>query len=184
MSSATLQPVRDVCERLGIEPTPRMLCASVVDQRMADYRQIGGWKFDEEYRLVISTSRFGIGQKEDSNKTPLGLHRIAEKIGGDSPVGSVFESRKIIGTVTDKPNASIAHRIMWLEGLEPGFNQGGKVDTHARYVYIHGVGDESTMGQPASRGCLHMAASDLIPFYERTPSGSLLWISDAPLGQI
>ena len=83
MSSATLQPVRDVCERLGIEPTPRMLCASVVDQRMADYRQIGGWEFDEEYRLVISTSRFGIGQKEDSNKTPLGLHRIAEKIGGD-----------------------------------------------------------------------------------------------------
>ena len=184
MSAAALQPIREACERNGIEPTPTLLWASVADQRMAEFRQVAGWGYAEERCLIISTSRFGIGQAEDSNKTPLGLHRIAEKIGGDSPVGSVFESRKIIGTVTDKPNAPIAHRIMWLEGLEPGFNQGGKVDTHARYVYIHGVGDESTMGQPASRGCLHMAASDLIPFYERTPSGSLLWISDAPLGQI
>ena len=62
-------------------------------------------------------------------------------------------------------------------------NQGGNVDTHARYVYIHGVGDETEIGQPASRGCLHMAAADLLPFHDRTPSGTLLWIMETPLGQ-
>ena len=102
---------------------------------------------------------------------------LAEKIGGDSPAGSVFERREIIGTVAELPEAPIAHRILWLDGLEPGLNQGGDVDTHARYVYIHGVGDESTIGQPASRGCIHLAAADLLPFYDRTPSGTLLWIA-------
>ena len=47
MSAATLQPAREVCERLGIEPTPRLLVASVADQRLAEYRQVAGWEFIE-----------------------------------------------------------------------------------------------------------------------------------------
>ena len=182
MSASTLQPVREACERNGIEPTPTLLLASVADQRMAEFRQVAGWEYAEERRLIISTSRYGVGQAEDTNKTPLGLHRIAEKIGGGLPAGAVFESREVVGTVAEQPKAAIAHRILWLDGLEPGFNQGGTVDTHARYVYIHGVGDESTLGQPASRGCIHLAATDLLPFYARTPSGTLLWISEASFG--
>jgi hypothetical protein len=76
------------------------------------------------------------------------------------------------------PDGAIAHRILWLEGLEPGFNRGGNVDTFRRYVYIHGFGDESTLGRPASCGCLHLAASDLMPLYERVPVGTLVWISE------
>lgn len=182
MSVDTVQPIREACERHGIEPTQTLLWASVEDQQMAEFRQVAGWEFVEERRLVISTSRFGIGQTEDSNKTPLGLHRIAEKFGDRLPAGAVFESREVVGTVAEQPKAGIAHRILWLDGLEPGFNQGGNVDTHARYVYIHGVGDETTLGQPASRGCLHLAAIDLLPFYDRTPSGTLLWIAEAAFG--
>ena len=182
MSASTLQPIREACERHGIEPTPTLLWASVADQRMVEFRQVVGWEYAEERRLVISTSRFGVGQVEDTNKTPLGLHRIAEKFGDVLPAGAVFESREVVGTVAEKPKAGIAHRILWLEGLEPGFNQGGNVDTHARYVYIHGVGDESTLGQPASRGCIHLAATDLLPFHDRTPTGTLLWISEVALG--
>jgi hypothetical protein len=181
MSTDTLQPIREACERHGIEPTMTLLVASVADQRMAEYRQVAGWDFAEERRLIISTSRYGIGQEEHSNNTPLGLHRIAEKIGDGLPAGSVFESREIVGTVAEQPDAAIAHRILWLDGLEPGFNQGGDVDTHARYVYIHGVGDESTLGQPASSGCLHLAAADLLPLHDRTPTGTLLWITEGPL---
>ena len=182
MSASTLQPVREACERNGIEPTPTLLWASVADQRMVEYRQADGWEFVEDQRLIISTSRYGVGQAQDTNKTPLGLHRIAEKFGDGLPAGAVFESREVVGTVAEQPVAAIAHRILWLEGLEPGFNQGGNVDTHARYVYIHGVGDESTLGQPASRGCIHLAAVDLLPFYDRTPNGTLLWIAEASLG--
>ena len=61
-----------------------------------------------------------------SNRTPLGLHRIAKKIGGRYPEGAVFVGRKLTGyTWQGQPNAPIAHRILWLEGLQPGFNRGG-----------------------------------------------------------
>jgi lipoprotein-anchoring transpeptidase ErfK/SrfK len=127
---------------------------------------------------AISSSRFGIGQQSGSNKTPLGLHRVARKIGAGYPIGTVFSSRKAIGsTWQGMPNAKIAHRILWLEGLEHGYNRGGAVDSYSRYIYIHGVGDETTIGRPASCGCIHMAASDLMPLFQRVGVGTLVWIS-------
>jgi L,D-transpeptidase catalytic domain len=132
-----------------------------------------------ENRYRISTSRFGISQVAGSNGTPLGLHRIAEKIGGGWPVGTVFKSRKPIGcTWRGMPDAKITTRILWLEGLEPGFNRGGNVDSHARYIYIHGTGDETTIGRPASCGCIHLAARDLVPLSDKLPAGTLVWISE------
>jgi hypothetical protein len=128
-------------------------------------------------KMRCSTSRFGMSQMEGSNGTPLGLHRIAEKIGGGWPVGTVFKGRKAIGyTWQGLPLAKITSRILWLEGLEPGFNRGGNVDTHARYIYIHGTGDEPTLGRPASPGCIHLAADDLLPLFDKLPSGTLVWI--------
>ena len=130
--------------------------------------------------MRCSTSRFGIGQAEGSHCTPLGLHRIAEKIGGGWPVGTVFESREPIGyTWRGMPDAKITTRILWLEGLEPGFNRGGNVDSHARYIYIHGTGDETTLGRPASGGCIHLAANDLVPLFDKLPIGTLVWISES-----
>ena len=130
-------------------------------------------------RYRCSTSKFGIGQTAGSNCTPLGLHRLAEKIGGGWPVGTVFKGRQPVGfTWQGMPLASITTRILWLEGLEPGFNRGGQVDSHARYIYIHGTGDEPTLGRPASHGCIHLAADDLIPLYDKLPVGTLVWISE------
>ena len=138
----------------------------------------------KDYKFVkkfpCSTSRFGIGQTEGSNCTPLGLHRIAEKIGAGEPAGTVFKSRQIIGH-TSQPefaDAKITTRILWLEGLEPGFNRGGNVDSHARYIYIHGTADQKSIGQPASHGCIHLADADLIPLFDLLPVGTLVWISE------
>jgi hypothetical protein len=133
------------------------------------------------YRLVrtfrCSTSRFGVGQLADSNCTPLGLHRIAEKIGGGWPVGTVFRSRRVVGfTWKGLPLAAITNRILWLDGLEPGYNRGGNVDSHARYIYIHGTGDEPTLGRLASPGCIHLATADLLTLFDKLPSGTLVWI--------
>jgi lipoprotein-anchoring transpeptidase ErfK/SrfK len=74
------------------------------------------------------------------------------------------------------PQATICHRILWLRGLQPGFNRGGSVDSFARFIYIHDFGDETTLGPPASHGCVHVAASDLMPLFDRTPVGTLVWI--------
>ncbi|MDP6892608.1 MAG: L,D-transpeptidase [Verrucomicrobiota bacterium] len=183
MSHSLLHTIREACEQHNVSPTPILLIASVADQRLTVLLQKREWSFSEEQQIIISTSRFGVGQQSGSEKTPLGLHRIAEKFGDGLPAGMVFEGRKVIGTVEDDPDAAIAHRILWLEGLESGVNRGGEVDTHARYVYIHGVGNESTLGKPASRGCLHMRASDLIPFYNQISSGTLIWITESPLDQ-
>jgi len=74
--------------------------------------------------------------------------------------------------------APITNRIFWLEGLEPGFNRGGDVDTFARYIYIHGTGNETTLGRPDSHGCVHLAGVDLIPLYDKLPEGTLVWIAE------
>jgi hypothetical protein len=173
-------------QRLGVDPTPHLLTVSVARQEVCLFEQAknpssrpGSPRYAFRKRYIASTSRYGIGQTLGSNQTPLGLHRIAQKIGGDQPVGTVFKGRKPIGIVGDgKTDESIVHRILWLEGLELGLNQGGDVDTFKRYIYIHGFGDETTLGRPMSRGCVHLAAADLVPLYDRVGVGTLVWIGE------
>jgi hypothetical protein len=108
------------------------------------------------------------------------LHRIAEKIGAGERAGTVFKSRQVIGH-TSQPefaDAKITTRILWLEGLEPGFNRGGNVDSRARYIYIHGTADQSFIGKPTSCGCIHLADADLIPLFDLLPSGTLVWVGE------
>ena len=70
------------CQRLGIAPTEYVLTVSIADQSLALFENgVRAKKFP------CSTSRFGIGQIAGSNCTPLGLHRIAEKIGEGEPAG-------------------------------------------------------------------------------------------------
>lgn len=169
----------DACQKGGIAPTQFVLVVSVGGQAVSLFEKTSAsWRLGGEMRC--STSRFGIGQAEGSNCTPLGLHRIAEKIGTGAPVGTVFKSRQIIGH-TSQPEfagAKITTRILWLEGLEPGFNRGGGVDSHSRYIYIHGTADQATIGKPASCGCIHLADTDLIPLFDMLPIGTLVWISE------
>ena len=162
------------CEKNGVALTQFALVVSIAEQTVSLFERN---KFVKQ--ISCSTSRFGIGQTEGSNCTPLGLHRIAEKIGGGWPVGTVFESRKPVGyTWRGRPDAKITTRILWLEGLEPGFNRGGNVDSHARYIYIHGTADQSSIGKPTSCGCIHLADADLIPLFDLLPGGTLVWISE------
>jgi len=163
------------CTRLNLAPTKFILAVNISAQRVSLFEKN---KFVINYHC--STSRFGSGQIEGSNRTPLGLHCIAEKIGGAATAGTVFKSRQIVGH-TSQPefaDAKITTRILWLEGLEPGYNQGANVDSHARYIYIHGTGDQETIGSPASHGCIHLADADLVPLFDLLPSGTLVWISE------
>jgi len=163
------------CKRLGVAPTKFILSVSVARQTVSLFE---GGKFLKSF--PCSTSRFGIGQTEGSNRTPLGLHRIAEKIGGGQPAGTVFKSRAVVGHVSQPEfaDAKITTRILWLEGLDPGFNQGTNVDSHERYIYVHGTADQETIGAPASCGCIHLADVDLLWLFDRLPAGTLVWIAE------
>ncbi len=170
--------------RLGVTGTRFLLVIDVTQQLMwlleksrQDSPPARFPAYEYQRQFLISASAWGAGQFINSNQTPLGLHRIAKKVGAGYPIGTVFRSRQAVGlTWKGLPQASIVHRILWLEGLEPGLNRGGKVDTFRRYIYIHGFGDELTLGRPCSHGCIHVAAADLIPLFDLLPAGTLVWI--------
>jgi hypothetical protein len=175
-----LEKILLACEKQGVALTRFILVVSVANQTLSLFDD---GKFVK--KLPCSTSRFGIGQTEGSNCTPLGLHHIVEKIGAGEPAGTVFKARQVIGH-TSQPefaDAKITTRILWLEGLEPGFNQGSNgginVDSHARYIYIHGTADQAGIGKPASCGCVHLTDEDLIPLFDQLPSGTLVWIAES-----
>lgn len=185
-SSSFLECLRK-CRQLGVVPGRFVLAVNVARQTVSLFEKPTAFicpicqnqHYDPVKRFRCSTSRYGIGQSAGSNQTPLGLHRVAEKIGGGWPVGTVFQSRRAVGhTWRGLPEAKITSRILWLEGLEPGYNCGGDVDSRARYIYIHGTGEEPTLGRPASCGCIHLAADDLIPLFDRLPNGTLVWITE------
>lgn len=117
----------------------------------------------------VSTSRFGLGAKEGSFKTPTGKFRIAEKIGEGMPGGTVFKSRRPVKATKKalREEDLVMTRILWLEGLERR-----NANTHDRYIYIHGTNHEEEIGQPASHGCIRMKNTDLVELFERVTEGT------------
>lgn len=172
------------CARRGVLPTLYALAVSVQRQQMRLYvrlpwrRGARPWPAMALTReMRVSTSRFGVGQQENSHQTPLGLHRVAAKVGGGWPPGAVFKARQMCGyTWQGQPEARIVHRILWLSGLEPGINQGGTVDSFRRYIYLHGFSDPLALGRPASHGCIHVGTDDLLVLFDLLPVGTLVWI--------
>ena len=80
----------------------------------------------------------------------------------------------IIHDQTDTADDYITSRIMWLTGLEEGFNRGGKVDSFKRYIYIHGTHEEGLIGQKSSHGCIRMFNHDVIELFELIPLETLV----------
>lgn len=128
----------------------------------------------------VSTSKFGIGNMAESNKTPLGLHRVAEKIGKNAPIGTIFKERKNTRKIVPRygfKSDLITTRILRLEGLEKGINKGKKIDSFHRFIYIHGTPEEKLIGKPASRGCIRMRNRDVAQLFDLVKKGTLVKIS-------
>lgn len=141
----------------------------------------------------IASAKNGIGQLMGSECTPLGEHQICEKIGDHALDNSVFVARQFTGEVysddlaTLNPNRDwILTRILWLEGLQTGFNQGDfqdkdksvgnavSCDTRQRFIYIHGCPDSHPMQIPSSHGCIKMRNADIIELYGWVTVGTLV----------
>lgn len=122
----------------------------------------------------VSTSARGLGNVENSLRTPTGWHRVAARMGEAAEPGERFVSREPVGWIPgpwrDADGADmILTRILRLEGLESGVNQGSRadgvcVDSWARMIYLHGTNQEQLLGRPASHGCVRMASLDIIAF--------------------
>ena len=123
--------------------------------------------FVSTYR--VSTGKNGVGEKKNSECTPRGWHKIHSIIGRDHPINSVFVAREWTGELYTEDLAAkfsdrdwILTRIIQLDGLEPGRNKGGDVDTLERYIYIHGTPDTKVLGSPDSHGCIRMNNNEII----------------------
>jgi len=162
----------------GVDLSGDILYVSVARQHMYHVRN---GKLIAEH--PIATARNGLGTLRDSYRTPTGLHRISEKIGDDVPPFGILKDRIFTGELADPDFAGvdkdwITSRVLWLEGLEPGHNQGGTVDSHDRFIYIHGTANERSIGSPTSRGCIRMRNADVIALYDTVDLGALVLVLD------
>jgi lipoprotein-anchoring transpeptidase ErfK/SrfK len=125
------------------------------------------------FDVPVATSRFGLGFDNGSRKTPTGRFRIHQKIGGETPIGTVFKGRKPVeGPVDWSTEADlITSRILWLDGIDDE-NAG----TKERYIYIHGTNQEQLIGQAASSGCIRMRNEDVIRLFDLVEVGALVEI--------
>ncbi len=134
---------------------------------------------EKTYR--ISSAKNGSGNTAGSGKTPIGVHRIADKIGEGAKPNTIFVGRKDAGktaTILKEPIDSeedyVTSRILWLEGLEPGINKGKGIDSKQRYIYIHGTPEEGLIGTPASHGCIRMYNKDVIELFDLVKTGTFV----------
>ncbi len=122
----------------------------------------------------VSTSKYGLGDFWGRMTTPLGYLQVAQKIGGNAPIGAVFHNRRFTGEVI-RANAPgrdpITTRIIWLRGLEPQ-----NAHAFSRCIYIHGTPEERLIGRPASFGCIRMKSNDVAALYNQLPLGALVEI--------
>lgn len=168
------------CEKIGIPIRDWVLLVNVDTQTLH--------VFQRQTRLcsyALSTSKNGTGQEEGSGKTPLGLHAIATKVGDGASRDAIFESRVLTGakaTAADE-KAHIVARILWLKGLEKGYNLGWNenrvvVDSEARYIYFHGTMHTQFIDEcvASSGGCFRMKSEDVINLYNQVPEEALVYI--------
>lgn len=131
----------------------------------------------------VSTAKEGIGGTARSYRTPVGLHRIKEKIGNGVPMGGIFKHRQYTGRIFDPVvdrhrDDLITTRILWLEGMENGLNSGAGIDSYERCIYIHGTHQEELIGTPASHGCIRMRNSDVLELFNAVGEGAYVVILD------
>ena len=127
---------------------------------------------------AISSAANGPGERMSSGCTPRGRHRIRALIGDGQPSGAVFVGRRATGEIYSPALAAaqpgrdwILSRILWLGGLEPGFNRYGDVDTQRRFIYIHGTPEADSLGYPVSHGCIRMHSAEVIRLFDLVQAG-------------
>lgn len=124
--------------------------------------------------FTVSTAANGIGSTLGSFKTPVGLHRIAEKVGDDLPINTIISQKVSTGVVAtidtsghDTGQDVITTRVLHLDGMEDDVNKGGQSDSYSRGIFIHGTQEEGRLGSAASKGCIRMANEEIMALFEK-----------------
>ena len=153
---------------------PYRLVISVHDQRMT---LLKGSAPVADY--LVSTAELGVSEVPNSNGTPRGRHAIAEKIGADAAIGTVFVDRlptdEIVAANTPGRTA-VATRILRLRGL--AYENWATFD---RLIYLHGSPVEDLLGTPASGGCIRMRSEEIVGLFDLVSVGTEVFIYEEPM---
>lgn len=165
---------KELQSQCGLKPENCVIVICISAQKLYLTRQS---KILKEY--VVSTSKYGVGNKEGSYKTPLGAHCIAHKIGRGARCCEIFKSGRRTGKIAkinsrDLMEDVITSRILRLEGLEPGINRGKGIDSYDRHIYIHGTPTEYLIGKPVSHGCIRMRNRDVVDLFNIVKRGTVV----------
>ena len=169
-----IKSCRDKITRYELGDKDVWLLVHTPDQTLhllRDHRVLRAWS--------VSTARVGLDNRDGSGGTPPGLHRIRRKIGQNAAPGTVFDSRQPTGEIwtscadsADPENRDlILTRILTLDGLEDGLNRGPGVDSHGRYIYIHGTNHPDRIGQPVSQGCVRLGNDHVLELFDLVSEG-------------
>ncbi len=173
----------EYCEAHKIKPTKKAIVISISEQKLFFF------SYDHDVDVFeasypVSTSRNPPSCKENSFGTPMGLHKIEEKIGHGVPEGGVFIGREYTGKhfsefpLEERQKNLITTRILRLRGLEEEKNRGSGCDSYNRYIYIHGTNHEERVGRPFTAGCPVLKDGDLLDIFNRSEEGTLVLIAD------
>jgi hypothetical protein len=163
---------------MGIMKKNKLIFISVTKQEMTCFE-------DDQliFTYQISTGKNGVGELINSERTPRGWHKVHSIIGLENEINSVFVFRKWTGEIYSQELAQnnlgrdwILTRILQLDGMEPGRNKGGDVDSLRRHIYIHGTPDSIQLGVPGSRGCIRMRNSEIISMADWATTNTLVCI--------
>ena len=173
-----IETARNYIETKCNKSFEEVLFVSIIEQKMYHIKE---GKIIKTY--VISSSSYGVGNKVGSNKTPIGLHKVKQKFGEETPINGKMIGRVFYGNIatiytdnTKSKTDDVCSRILWLVGLEEGLNKGEGIDSYNRYIYIHGTPEEGRLGKPASHGCIRMKNKEVIELYDKIKIGTLVLI--------
>ena len=173
-----IETARDYIDAKYNKSFNEVLFVNITEQKMYYIKEGGIVK-----TYVISSSSYGVGNKAGSNKTPIGLHKVKQKFGEETPINGKMIGRVFYGDIatiytdnTKSKTDDVCSRILWLVGLEEGLNKGEGIDSYNRYIYIHGTSEEGRLGKPASHGCIRMKNKEVIELYEKIKIGTLVLI--------
>lgn len=189
MSNNKLNQFFDKTKTIGLTVNngDRFLIAEVRSQKLYVYRLFNN-NIDIDVIFNISTGKNQISCIENSLGTPIGMHKICEKIGDNTPIGTVFVGRKNIGMLAHEydpkqEKSFVTTRILRLIGLESGINSGIDAktglscDTYQRYVYIHGLSFDQYIKSPSTQGCIALKNVDMLNLFNLININTLLLIT-------
>jgi lipoprotein-anchoring transpeptidase ErfK/SrfK len=165
------------CEKL---PYKSRIEVDISEQKLYLFCTYKNGQPEEMKTYPVSTSKYGIGNRAGSGRTPLGRHYIKQKVGYNAPKGMIFKARRETGKIAKMNRRGagdlVTTRIMWLKGKEQGKNLGSRIDSFKRYIYIHGTAEENKIGKPASHGCIRMYNHDVIDLFDKVKIGTNVFI--------